>query len=64
VIHGRLLAAGSEIAHAPDFDFVIINERFDLALAQLGSVVTSTRLRYRSQAARHRPLFTQLGLPT
>jgi guanylate kinase len=64
VIHGRLLAAGSEIAHAPDFDFVIINERFELALAQLGSVVTSTRLRYRSQAARHRPLFTQLGLPT
>jgi len=63
VINRRLLAAGSEIAHAPEFDFVIINEQFDLALAQLGAIVTSTRLRFGCQAARHRELFAQLGLP-
>jgi len=63
VIDRRLLAAGSEIAHAPEFDYVIINEDFDLALAQLTSIVTATRLRYASQAARHHSLFVQLGIP-
>jgi guanylate kinase len=63
VIERRLLAAGSEIAHAPEFDYVIINEDFHLALDQLTSIVTATRLRYASQAARHHALFVQLGIP-
>ncbi|HTT13581.1 MAG TPA: guanylate kinase [Burkholderiaceae bacterium] len=63
VISRRLLAAGSEIAHAPEFDYVLINEDFTLALAQLTAIVTATRLRYASQAARHHPLFVQLGIP-
>jgi guanylate kinase len=62
VITRRLLSAGSEIAHAPEFDYVIINEDFEMALAQLGAVVTATRLRYASQAARHHALFAQLGI--
>lgn len=63
VIRRRLVAAGSEIAHAPELDFVIINLDFDLALSQLTSVVTASRLRYASQAARHHDLFAQLGIP-
>ena len=62
VITRRLLAAGSEIAHAAEFDYVIINENFDHALDQLGAVVTAARLRYANQVARHRDLFAQLGL--
>ncbi len=62
VITRRLLAAGSEIAHAPEFDYLIINENFDHALEQLAAVVAATRLRYASQAARHRQLFAQFGL--
>jgi len=62
VIARRLLAAGSEIAHAAEFDYVIINENFDRALDELCAVVTAARLRYPSQAARHRALFAQLGL--
>lgn len=62
VISRRLLAAGSEIAHAPDFDYVIINVDFAAALAQLAAVVTATRLRYASQRARHHALFAQLGI--
>jgi guanylate kinase len=62
VIARRLLAAGGEIAHAPEFDYVIINENFDRALDQLTAIVTATRLRFPSQAARHRDLFAQLGL--
>lgn len=62
VITRRLLAAGSEIAHAPEFDYVIINEDFDTALAQMNAVVTATRLRYTTQAVRHHALFAQFGI--
>lgn len=63
VITRRLLAAGSEIAHAPEANYVIINEDFELALQQLTAIVTATRLRYGSQAARHHDLFGALGIP-
>jgi guanylate kinase len=63
VIARRLLAAGSEIAHAPEFDYVIINEDFAAALAQLRAIVTASRLRFPSQASRHHALFASLGIP-
>jgi guanylate kinase len=63
VIVRRLLAAGSEIAHAPEFDYVIINEDFAAALAQLRAIVTASRLRFPSQAGRHHALFVSLGIP-
>jgi len=62
VIARRLLAAGSEMAHAPEFDYAIINEDFEAAVGQLAAIVTATRLRYGSQAARHHELFAQLGI--
>lgn len=63
VIRRRLVAAVSEIVHAPECDYAIINEDFDLALAQLTAIVTAARLRYPTQAARHHDLFVQLGIP-
>ncbi len=63
VIRRRLVAAGSEIAHAPEFDYVIINEDFNLALEQLTAIVTAARLRCAPQAAKHHDLFVQLGIP-
>lgn len=62
VITRRLLAAGSEIAHAPEFDYVIINEELELALSQMVAIVTATRLRFAAQAARHHDLFAQFGI--
>ena len=62
VITRRLLAAGGEMAHAPEFDYVIINEEFPVALEQLVAIVNATRLRFKSQAARHAELFAQLGI--
>lgn len=62
VIARRLLAARSEMEHAPEFDYIVINEDFDLALSQLVAIVTATRLRYSTQSVRHRALFTQLGI--
>lgn len=62
VITRRLLAAGGEMAHAPEFEYVIINQDFPVALDQLVAIVNATRLRFRSQAARHAELFVQLGI--
>ncbi|MCK9507930.1 MAG: guanylate kinase [Pigmentiphaga sp.] len=62
VIARRLLAAGSELAHASECDYVIINQDFDAALAELNQIVSASRLRFRSQAARHAELFSSLGV--
>jgi guanylate kinase len=62
VIARRLAASRSEIQHAPEFDFIVINEDFDVALSQLVAIVTAARLRYSTQMVRHRALFKQLGI--
>jgi guanylate kinase len=62
VITRRILAAGGEIAHAPEFEYVIINQHFDTALSELNSIVTATRCRFAQQAARNPSLFAQLGI--
>lgn len=63
VISRRLLAAGSEIAHAPECEYVIINQEFSAALAELTQIISAARLRFASQAVRHAQLFAQLGIP-
>lgn len=63
VITRRLLAAGGEIAHAPECEYVIINQEFSVALAELSQIVSAARLRFSSQAVRNAQLFAQLGIP-
>ncbi|MDQ8032768.1 guanylate kinase [Bordetella genomosp. 1] len=63
VIARRLLAAGGEIAHAPECEYVIINQEFSVALAELNQIISAARLRFSSQAARNGQLFAQLGIP-
>lgn len=62
VISKRLLAAGGEMSHASECQYVIINQEFSTALSQLAQIVGASRLRYASQAARHAELFSQLGI--
>jgi guanylate kinase len=62
IITRRILAAGGEIAHAPEFEYVIINQEFASALTELNSVITATRCRFPQQAARNASLFAQLGI--
>ncbi|MDB5825191.1 MAG: Guanylate kinase [Herminiimonas sp.] len=62
VITRRLLAAGGEMAHAPEFEYVIINQEFASALSELTSIVKATRCRFARQAARNASLFAQLGI--
>lgn len=62
VIAKRLLAAGGEMAHVSECQYVIINQEFSIALAQLAQIVAASRLSYATQAARHADLFSQLGI--
>jgi guanylate kinase len=62
VITRRLLAAGGEIAHAREFDYVIINQEFAAASRQLAAIVSAARSRFALQALRHAELFGQFGI--
>lgn len=62
VIEKRIRAASEEISHAPEFEYVIINQEFSVALHELMQVVRTARLRYMSQAHRHTDLFATFGL--
>lgn len=62
VIARRLLAAGSEMSHVSECQYVIINQEFSVALKELRTIVQAARLRYVSQAARHAELFSMLGI--
>jgi len=62
VITRRLLAAGGEIAHAPEFEYAIINQEFSVALSELTAIVRAARCRFAQQAARNASLFAQLGI--
>lgn len=63
VIARRLKGAGAEIVHAPQFDYVIINNDFNQASCELQSIIRATRLRYECQARREQALFASLGVP-
>ncbi len=64
VIARRIEAASEEIMHAPEFEYVIINQDFRIALAELAEVVAVARLRYNSQSAKNEGLFASFGLTT
>jgi guanylate kinase len=62
VIGTRLANARDEVAHAREFDFVIINALFETALFDLKTVVHSQRLRYAAQRRNKSAVFAALNL--
>jgi guanylate kinase len=56
----RLNDSREEIAHAGDFDYVLVNDQFADALADLRAIVTCQRLRSSAQLARHETLLDDL----
>ena len=63
VIERRLAAARSELEHAGEFQYIIVNQEFSEASQQLIGIADAARCRFRQQAARHGELFASLGLP-
>lgn len=59
----RLKNARLEFGQIQHFDYVIINQDFERALADLQAVVHAQRLRYDQQRHRHAAIFTALGAP-
>lgn len=60
VIAQRLAAAREEMSHYGEFDYVIVNEDFDVAVSEMASIFTASRLRRDVQVARHSRLITAL----
>jgi len=52
-IERRMRDARSELSHFPEYDYLVLNDDFDTALAELAAIVTAERLRQPRQAARH-----------
>ncbi|MCG7873739.1 MAG: guanylate kinase [Candidatus Thiodiazotropha lotti] len=60
VIQGRMQQAVSEMSHYAEFDYLVINDDFDTALAELAAIVTAQRLRLVAQSERHSEQITAL----
>lgn len=62
VIELRLQNAATEVAHAPEFDFVIINELFERALFDLKAIVHAQRLKFSAQRIARGDTFKALNI--
>lgn len=60
VIERRLANARAEIAHVEEFDYVIINQSFDVAVTDLVSIVRAQRLTVTAQLTRHQELINAM----
>jgi guanylate kinase len=60
-IQRRLADSRVDIAHAGEFDYVVVNDQFDLALADLMAIVRAERLRTPGLIARIGSLLSELG---
>jgi len=60
IIEDRLVAASSEIAHYHEFDYIIVNDKFELALDELRTIVKAQRLHFTAQAQRNKKLIENL----
>ena len=60
VIEGRMQEAVSEMSHYAEFDYVLVNDDFSVALAELEAIVCAQRQRTVKQQLRHKALIADL----
>jgi guanylate kinase len=60
IIERRMADAVSEMSHYAEFDYMVINDEFDLALSELQAVLVTRRLRQSVQQRRYEGLITDL----
>ena len=60
VIARRMRDAQAETSHYAEFDYLVVNDDFEQALAEMHAIVTADRLRLRRQQGRHRELLASL----
>lgn len=60
IIARRMRDARSESSHYGEYDYLVINRDFDVALSELNAIVTAERLRLPRQDRRQRALIAEL----
>lgn len=60
IIDRRMRDAEAEMSHYAEFDYVVVNDVFDHALAELRAIITAQRLRTTRAVARLEPLIREL----
>jgi guanylate kinase len=60
VIAGRMAQARDEIAHYGDYDYLVVNDDFEVALDDLAALVRARRLRAAAQGPRLEGLLADL----
>jgi len=60
VINKRLQIAHKEMSHIYDFDYIVVNDKFDIALVDLRSIIRSHRLLKNEQLTVQKKLLTNL----
>jgi len=60
VIARRMAQAVAEMSHYAEYDYLIVNDDFDLALSDLKTIIRAERLRMGRQKARHDALISKL----
>ena len=63
IIARRMRDAVNEITHYREFDYLVINDNFDTALAELRTIILNQRLRLLSQQQRYGQLLDNLLSP-
>ncbi len=61
-IERRLAAAHVELLHAPEADYIVVNDSFDQALIDLKQILASSRLRSGPAMSRNPALLKRLGV--
>ncbi|MCB1827539.1 MAG: guanylate kinase [Coxiellaceae bacterium] len=60
VIDNRLREAKIEMSHCHEFDYLVVNQRFNTALIQLRAIITAERIRTARQCKKQKELIARL----
>ena len=60
VIARRMQEARSEISHYDEYDYVIVNDDFDVALMDFKAIIRAERLKQDKQAAKYNSMLNAL----
>lgn len=60
VIEQRLAAASNEVTHYAEFDYIVVNDQFDVALADLQMIIKANRLQRSRQVVKYARLLAEL----
>lgn len=60
VIADRMAKAQSEMSHYQEYDYVIINDHFDQAVAEIKAILQAEQLKLAPQSVRHHQLIQEL----